>query len=196
MRYFLGLMFMGIFMSHSFAGDHLPEGSSTAIFAGGCFWCLQPSFDHTKGVVSTRVGYTGGQVPNPTYEAVSSGLTGHVEAIEVVYDPVLVSYELLINVFWRSMDPTDDGGQFADRGSQYRTAIFYRDDDQKKQAEEAIRTLAASEKFKRPIVTRALPADEFYPAEEYHQKYYLKQSGHYNDYKEGSGRAAFIKKMW
>ncbi len=121
---------------------------------------------------------------------------GNVEAIEVVYDPKVVSYDTLVDIFWRTVDPTDDGGQFADRGSQYRTAIFYTDEAQKKAAQEAIARLGASGKFNKPVQTRALRAAPFYPAEAYHQKYYLKQSGHYNAYKAGSGRADFLKKMW
>ncbi len=190
------LILAGVFMTHASAADKIPLLSRKAVFAGGCFWCMQPGFDHAAGVLETTVGYTGGHRPNPTYEDVSSGATGHVEAIEVVYDPSVVAYEKLVDIFWRSVDPTDDGGQFADQGSQYRTAIFYADDDQKKAAEEAVRRLDASGKFKKPVVTQVLPAAPFYPAEEYHQKYYLKQSGHYNAYKTGSGRADFLKKMW
>lgn len=193
----LGLCFiLGVLMTNVSLADNAPAAPKKAVFAGGCFWCLQPGFDHTPGVLATTVGYTGGQVPLPTYEQVCTGATGHLEAIEVVYDPSVVAYGKLVDIFWRSVDPTDDGGQFVDRGSQYRTAIFYADDEQKKAAEEAVRRLAASGKFKKPIMTRVLPAVKFYPAEEYHQKYYLKQSGRYNAYKEASGRGESLKKAW
>ncbi len=190
------LLILGVLMTSVSLAENVPATSKKAVFAGGCFWCLQPGFDHTQGVLATTVGYTGGQVSTPTYEQVCAGSTGHLEAIEVVYDPAVVAYEKLVDIFWRSVDPTDDGGQFADRGSQYRTAIFYADDGQKRLAEEAVRRLAASGKFTKPIMTRVLPAAVFYPAETYHQKYYLKQSGRYNDYKNGSGRADFLKKAW
>lgn len=167
-----------------------------AVFAGGCFWCLQPGFDHTKGVLSTTVGYTGGRVPHPSYEAVCTGSTGHMEAIEVLYDPAVIPYASLVDLFLRSIDPTDDGGQFSDRGSQYQTAIFYADEDQRRVAEGALKKLGVSGKFNQPIVTRILPAAVFYPAEEYHQKYYLKQSARYKAYKDGSGRTDFLKSKW
>jgi methionine-S-sulfoxide reductase len=183
-------------MAQAFAADNILPSSKKAVFAGGCFWCLQPGFDHTPGVLATTVGYTGGHVVDPTYEQVSSGTTGHVEAIEVMYDPAAVAYAKLVDIFWRSVDPTDAGGQFSDRGNQYHTAIFYADEGQKRSAEDAVRRLGESGKFKKPIVTQVLPAAPFYPAEEYHQKYYLKQSGHYNSYKAGSGRADFIQKTW
>ena len=193
----LGFIFLlGVLMTSVSLADNMSAAPKKAVFAGGCFWCLQPGFDHTPGVIATTVGYTGGQVPSPTYEQVGTGSTGHVEAIEVVYDPAVVAYEKLVGIFWRSIDPTDDGGQFADRGSQYRTAIFFADEQQKRLAEEAVHRLSASGKFSKPVMTRVLPAAVFYPAEEYHQKYYLKQSGRYNDYKNGSGRTDFLKKAW
>ena len=167
-----------------------------AIFAGGCFWCMQPPFDATKGVVSTVVGYTGGKEKNPTYEQVSSGRTGHRESIEVTFDPAQVSYEQLIEVFWHNIDPTQADGQFADRGPQYRTAIFYHSEEQKRLAEEAKDKLEKSGRFKKPIATQILPASAFWPAEEYHQKYYLKNPADYNRYKVGSGRAGFIHSVW
>lgn len=167
-----------------------------ATFAGGCFWCMQPPFDATKGVVSTVVGYTGGKEKHPTYEQVSSGRTGHRESIEVTFDPAQVSYEKLIAVFWHNIDPTQADGQFADHGSQYRTAIFYHSQEQKRLAEEAKERLAKSGKFKKPIATEILPASAFWPAEDYHQKYYLKNPSDYNRYKIGSGRAGFIHSVW
>ena len=146
-----------------------------AVFAGGCFWCMQPPYDKLPGVVSTTVGYMGGKTVNPTYEQVSSGQTGHLEVIQVVYDPAKTSYRELLRVFWRSIDPTDDGGQFADQGSQYHTAIFVYDDQQRAEAEASKKELAASGRFKKPIVPPVLTAQTFYGAEKYHQKYYQKQ---------------------
>jgi methionine-S-sulfoxide reductase len=167
-----------------------------ATLAGGCFWCMQPVYDKRPGVVSTIVGYTGGTNENPTYEEVSTGRTGHAEAIEVNYDPSKISYSELLDAFWQSIDPTDPRGQFADRGSQYRTAVFYHDEEQKRLALESKEKFAQSGKFDKPIVTEIVPVSKFYPAEEHHQKYYLKQAGHYALYKEGSGRAGFLRKFW
>lgn len=167
-----------------------------AIFAGGCFWCMQPPFDQLEGVVSTRVGYAGGTLRNPTYEQVSEGNTGHAEVIEVTYDPSKVDYEKLLDTFWKNIDPTTRDQQFADRGPQYRTAIFYLDDEQKKLAEASKEKIEKSGWYDRPIVTEISPAGEFYSAEEYHQKYYEKQPGHYEMYKYGSGRAGFLEKKW
>lgn len=166
-----------------------------AIFAGGCFWCMQPPFDQTEGVVKTAVGYAGGKRDNPTYEEVSSGATGHAEVIEVTYDPSKVGYEKLLDVFWKNIDPTTVDQQFADRGSQYRTAIFYVDDEQKKLAEASKRKIADSGWYSEPIVTSIEPAGKFYAAEDYHQQYYKKNKMHYEMYKEGSGRAGYIKMM-
>ena len=167
-----------------------------ATFAGGCFWCMEPSFEKSGGVVDVVAGYTGGKETDPSYEEVSTGRTGHREAVQVTYDPVKVSYVDLLNVFWRQIDPTDDGGQFADRGPQYRTAVFYHDAGQKKLAEESKKVLADSGRFKKPIVTEILPAGDFYPAEEYHQNYYKTNAEHYDQYKYGSGREPFLKKTW
>ena len=167
-----------------------------ATFAGGCFWCMQPVFDKMKGVVSTTVGYSGGTKENPTYEEVSTGKTGHTEAIEVTYDPSQVSYEELLDGFWTSIDPTDSRGQFADKGSQYRTAIFYRNEEEKRLALESKEKLSKSGKFDEPVVTEIVPVSKFYKAEDYHQKYYVKNAGHYYLYKVGSGREGFLKKVW
>ncbi len=167
-----------------------------ATFAGGCFWCSEADFEKLPGVAEVISGYTGGRVPHPTYEEVSAGRTGHVEAVQVLYDPSRIGYGELLEVFWRHIDPTDAGGQFADRGSQYRTAIFYHDEEQKRLAEKSKKALAASGRFKRPIVTEILPAKEFYPAEDYHQDYFRKNPLHYGMYREGSGRNAFIRKTW
>lgn len=167
-----------------------------ATFAGGCFWCMEPFFDRIDGVHSTVVGYTGGKLKNPTYEQVSSGKSGHIEAIQIEYDPAKVSYEKLLEVFWYNIDPTQENGQFADQGSQYRTAIFYHDEVQQKLAAASKANLDESGKFEDPVVTEILPATEFYPAEEYHQDYYKKNPNHYKLYRIGSGREGFLKKTW
>jgi methionine-S-sulfoxide reductase len=168
----------------------------TATFAGGCFWCMQPPFDKTRGVVSTVVGYAGGPEKNPTYEQVSAGRTGHREAVQVRFDPAQVSYEQLLEIFWRSIDPTQADGQFADIGTQYRTAIFFHSEEQRRRAEASKARLAASGKFRRPIAVEILPAGPFYAAEEYHQKYYLKNPAAYKRYAIGSGRVPFLDRTW
>ena len=168
----------------------------TAIFAGGCFWCMQPPYDDLPGVVSTTVGYTGGHVSNPTYEQVSTGTTGHAEAVKIVFDSTRTSYSDLLKVFWHNIDPTNPLGQFADYGSQYRTAIFYLTEKQKEVALKSKKELEASGMFDKPIVTEILPASTFYPAEEYHQEFYKKNPLRYNSYKIGSGRAGFLKDKW
>jgi len=182
------------------AGQEKPAAQKSklevATFAGGCFWCMQPPFDKTKGVVSTVVGYTGGTEKNPTYEQVSNKRTSHREAIQLKFDPAKVSYEQLLDVFWRSIDPTQANGQFADIGPQYRTAIFYHSEEQKRLAEESKRKLAASGKLSKPIAVEILPAGPFYPAEEYHQKYYLKNPDDYYRYAVGSGRYPFLERVW
>lgn len=167
-----------------------------ATFAGGCFWCMQPPFDKLNGVISTSVGYTGGPKDDPTYEEVCSGTTGHAEAIEIVYDPQKVSYEKLLDVFWKNIDPTTLNAQFADRGSQYRTAIFYHNERQKNVAEASKEKLEKSGKFAKPIVTEISHAKTFYNAEEYHQKYYKKSSYRYKMYKYGSGRSQYLEDVW
>lgn len=168
-----------------------------ATFAGGCFWCMEPPFEKLEGVVDVIAGYSGGRVENPTYEQVSSGRTGHAEAVQVVYDPGKITYEELLKVFWRNIDPTDRSGQFADRGTQYRTAIFYHSEEQKRKAEESRQSLQDSGKFKdRPIITEIVALTSFYPAEDYHQDFYKKSSAHYNSYKKLSGREGFIEKTW
>lgn len=167
-----------------------------ATFAGGCFWCMQPAFDHQPGVVSTAVGYTGGSTENPTYEEVCSGRTGHTEAIEIVFDPSRISFRELIEIFWKNINPVQENGQFADRGSQYRTVIFYHDEEQRLQAEVSKRQLEESGKFGGRIATEIEPAGPFYMAENYHQEYYQKDPVHYTFYKIGSGRQSFLEKMW
>lgn len=166
-----------------------------AIFAGGCFWCMEPPFEKLPGVVAVISGYTGGSQVNPTYPEVSSGTTGHTEAILVLYNPKIVDYQTLLATFWANIDPTDGGGQFVDRGQQYRSAIFYLDEEQRRRAEASKVELAASGRFKEPIVTEISPAGPFYPAEEYHQDYYKKNPLRYNYYRWGSGRDNFLDKV-
>ena len=178
------------------AGEVRMEKFEKATFAGGCFWCMQPPFDKTEGVVSTTVGYTGGTTPNPTYEEVYAGETGHAESIEVVYDPSKVSYETLLEVFWRNINPTTPNRQFADVGSQYRAAIFYHGAEQKKLAVASKEKLEQSGKFDKPIATEIVPASSFYPAEAYHQKYYQKSPLRYKFYRFGSGRDQYLKEVW
>ena len=167
-----------------------------AIFAGGCFWCMIQPFAALDGVDEVIAGYTGGKTDNPDYEKVSTGKTGHYEAVRVKYDPLRISYEKLLETFWKQIDPTDAGGQFADRGGQYLTAVFYTDDEQRRLAEISRQALAESALFKGSIATGILPAESFYPAEDYHQDYPKKNPEHYKRYKEGSGRKGFIEKTW
>ena len=167
-----------------------------AVFAGGCFWCIESAFDGVDGVISALSGYTGGTVKNPSYDEVSTGSTGHYEAVKVVYDPSRVSYEELLDIFWHQIDPADTGGQFADRGSQYQTAIFYCNDQQKRAAEKSRDDLSRSAKFSAPVATKILKADIFYPAEEYHQKYCRRNPDEYSRYRRGSGREAFVLNIW
>jgi len=167
-----------------------------ATFAGGCFWCMEPPFEKLDGVIEVTSGYSGGKIENPTYEQVSSGKTGHLETVQILYNPSQISYEELLVVFWRNIDPTDEGGQFYDRGSQYGTAIFYHNQEQKKLAEESKEQLEQSVKFDKPIITEIRPYSNFYPAENYHQNYYKTNSGRYNNYKKASGREKFLEKKW
>ncbi|GLY08858.1 peptide-methionine (S)-S-oxide reductase MsrA [Pseudobacillus badius] len=174
----------------------MTEQSKLATFAGGCFWCMVAPFDEQPGIKEVVSGYTGGHTENPTYEEVCSDQTGHYEAVQITFDPAVFPYEKLLQLFWQQIDPTDAGGQFNDRGLSYRTAIFYHDEEQKAMAEASKAKLAASGRFSKPIVTEILPAGPFYRAEERHQHYYKKNSFHYNLYKEGSGRATFIRDHW
>jgi len=167
-----------------------------ATFAGGCFWCMQPPFRMLEGVIGVVSGYAGGEKPNPTYEEVSSGTTGHLESVQVTYDPDRITYDALLDTFWKNIDPTDPAGQFADKGSQYRTAIFYHDDEQKQLAEASKKKLDSSGKFSRPVTTMIRPYANFYPAEEYHQDYDRKNPGRYHQYKVLSGREPFIERTW
>jgi len=170
--------------------------TQTAVFAGGCFWCTEADFEKVEGVVEAVSGYTGGHVANPVYEQVSSGATGHIESVRVVYEPEKITYAQLLEVFWRHIDPTDKGGQFVDRGKQYRSAIFYSDEQQRRLAEQSKEQLAASGQFDKPIVTEILPLGDFYEAEEYHQDYYKKNPLRYRGYRAGSGRDRFLQKAW
>ena len=176
------------------------EGTMThtayATFAGGCFWCMEGPFEQLPGVVSVTSGYTGGTTPNPTYEQVSSGTTGYAESVQIVYDPSQISYERFLEVFWRNIDPTTPNQQFADKGTQYRTAIFYHTEGQHQLALASKEQLSRSGTFDHPIVTEIVPASTFYPAEEYHQDYYKKNPLRYHLYRLGSGRDAYLKKTW
>jgi peptide-methionine (S)-S-oxide reductase len=173
-----------------------PTEHAVAIFAGGCFWCMQPPFDALPGVLSTTAGYTGGSLVNPSYEQVSSGGTGHREAVQVEFDPKRVSYAQLLDVFWHNVDPTDSGGQFCDRGGQYTTAIFASGQEQLAEATAAKEKLDASHRLPQPVVTSILPAGPFYPAEDYHQKYYQKNPLRYKVYRAGCGRDHVLEQLW
>jgi len=167
-----------------------------ATFAGGCFWCMESPFEKLPGVTEVVPGYTGGKKPNPTYQEVCSGTSGHREVVQVTYDPSKTSYQELLDVFWRQIDPTDPDGQFADRGSQYRTAIYYGSEEQKRLAESSKKALEESRRFKRPIATEILEALEFYPAEDYHRSYHKKHPFKYRFYRSGSGRDQYLGKVW
>lgn len=167
-----------------------------ATFAGGCFWCLEADFEKLPGVIKVISGYTGGNKVNPTYEEVSSGKTGHLEAVQVYYNPMEITYEELLKIFWRNIDPTDAGGQFVDHGPQYRTAIFYHNEEQRKLAEKSKEEIIKSGRFTRPIVTEIKNQTQFYEAEDYHQDYYLKEPFRYQLYRQGSGRDRFCQKIW
>ena len=173
-----------------------PSGLDAAIFAGGCFWCMEPPFDALPGVVSTTSGYTAGKTRNPQYMDVSAGITGHTEAVRVVYDPAKVSYAKLLEVFWRNIDPTVKDRQFCDIGTQYRTGIYYLSPEQKRLAEESRARLDKTKPFKAPIVTELVAATEFWAAEDYHQDYYKKNPVRYKFYRTGCGRDARLEELW
>ncbi len=191
MKTLIFLILLNVIMSNSQAEDRYEK----ATLAGGCFWCMEAAFEPLDGIVETVSGYTGGSRGETTYEEVSSGVTGHLEAVQVIYDPSKTSYADVLEVFWQNIDPTDDGGQFADRGSQYKTAVFCHDEDQRVKAEEFIKGLESSGRYDKPIATKVLPLEEFYPAADHHQDYYRKNPVEYGLYKEGSGRAAYIRNM-
>jgi len=167
-----------------------------ATFAGGCFWCVESAFDGVDGVIEAVSGYTGGEKADPTYSEVSSGRSGHIEAVQIGYDPEKISYEELLDIFWRQIDPTDPGGQFADRGTQYTTAVFHHDEAQRTAAVESKDALDRSGRFDKPIVTGIVPAGDFFPAESYHQDYARKNPTHYKQYRYGSGRTPFLERVW
>lgn len=173
-----------------------PATTKTATFAGGCFWCIQPAFDKAPGVIKTVVGYCGGTEPNPTYNLVTSERTNYRESIEITYDPAKISYEQLLDIYWRQIDPTQADGQFTDIGPSYRAAIFYGNPEEKKIADASKEKLARSGKFKRPIVTEILAAMKFWPAEDYHQKYYQQNPEHFEAFEAGSGRVSFKNEKW
>jgi peptide methionine sulfoxide reductase msrA/msrB len=177
-------------------GEKAPQETMFATFAGGCFWCMEPAYEGHEGVIDVVSGYSGGTEETATYSKVARGNTKHRESVQVTYDPKKVRYDELLNIFWRKINPTDNGGQFSDRGFQYTTAIFYHDEEQKEQAEASKKSLAKSGKFEEPIVTEALPFSSFYKAEEYHQNFYKKSAEHYAQYKKGSGREDFIEENW
>lgn len=167
-----------------------------ATFAGGCFWCMIKPFDQWDGIVRVTSGYMGGHIDNPTYEDVKAGISGHIEVVEIEYDETVFSYERLLGIYWMQIDPTDAGGQFHDRGESYKTVIFTHTDEQQRQAQASKDALAASGRFKKPIVTEIRTATTFWPAEDYHQDYYKKEPDHYNEDRKMSGRDEFIKTHW
>ncbi len=172
------------------------ERLEKATFAGGCFWCMVKPFDTLPGIEKVVSGYTGGHTTNPTYQEVCGGKTGHTEAVQITFNPALFPYEKLVEIYWQQTDPTDASGQFADRGDSYRPVIFYHNEKQREIAEKSKNMLAYSGRFKKPIVTEILPAEPFYPAEEYHQDFYKKNKLHYEGYRTGSGRSHFIESNW
>lgn len=176
--------------------DKMAENTRSAVFAGGCFWCTESDFEKMDGVIKAVSGYTGGQMKNATYKQVSAGGSGHVEAVKVVYDPDKITYDRLLEIFWRHVDPTDAGGQFVDRGAQYRSVIFYNNEQERQMAEASKKALAESGRFDRPVVTEILPLESFYDAEDYHQDYYKKNPLRYKWYRSGSGRDQFLEKTW
>jgi peptide methionine sulfoxide reductase msrA/msrB len=187
---------LGGAMAREAKARQLPPGLARATFGGGCFWCMEPPYEKVPGVHSVTSGYAGGSVKNPSYELVSTGMTGHAEVVQIAYDPAKVSFEQLLEVFWRNVDPTDAGGQFCDRGSQYRTAIFYEGESQRLAALESKRTLEASGVLGRPIVTEITALEAFYPAEDYHQGFCRKNPGRYYSYRKGCGRDERLQELW
>jgi peptide methionine sulfoxide reductase msrA/msrB len=202
---FAALFFVGFAVFHAYSKQEnserkvmtdIPKNAKIATFAGGCFWCSESDLEKAEGVIEVISGYTGGDEKDPSYKEVAYGKTGHYEAVQVIYDPEKVTYPELLDLFWRHIDPTDAGGQFVDRGKQYRTAIFYHNDEQKVAARKSKTDLEASGRFADPIVTEILPLKVFYPAEEYHQDYYEKSPLRYKMYRSGSGRDQFIQQFW
>jgi peptide-methionine (S)-S-oxide reductase len=192
----LGLLFTAYAEKSEERKTGSDKSLAIATFAGGCFWCMEPPYDKLDGVISTTSGYTGGRKKNPTYEEVSGGTTGHAEAVQVTYDPTKVSYQKLLEVFWKNIDPFTPNAQFCDHGSQYRSAIFYHDEEQKRAAEASKQKLEKSGRFTQPIVTEIVPAGEFYPAEDYHQDYYQNNPVRYKYYRYRCGRDEALEKIW
>jgi len=190
-RLLTGIVLSALALSAAHAAE---PAQAKATFAGGCFWCMEGPFDKVAGVISTTSGYTGGQAKNPSYEQVSSGTTGHAESVQVVYDPAKASYEKLLDVYWHNVDPHDGAGQFGDRGTQYRTAIFYHDEEQHRLAEKSKEDVEA--KLGKRVLTQIVPASEFYPAEDYHQNYYQKNPVRYRFYRYNCGRDRRLKDLW
>ncbi len=191
------LLFLGVYAPARGTEQPAAGGEpAKATFAGGCFWCMEPPFASLPGVISVTSGYTGGHKANPTYEEVSAGGTGHAEAVEIVYDPAQIGYAQLLEIFWHNIDPLDAGGQFCDRGQQYRPAIFYHGDEQKRLAEESRQALEQSGRFQQPVVVAIEPASTFYPAEDYHQDYYRKNPVRYKFYRYSCGRDQRLETLW
>jgi len=190
------LVLLGQAAAAATATDTTSPAYETATFAGGCFWCMEPPFDKLEGVISTTSGYTGGHKKDPTYKEVSHGSTGHAEAVQIVYDPKKVSYTKLLDVFWHNVDPTNAHGQFCDNGDQYRSEIFYHNEEQRRLAVASEQDLEKHKRFEAPIVTRIAPATTFYPAEEYHQDYYQKNPIRYKYYRYSCGRDQRLEQLW
>jgi len=196
MNKFILLIALGFMSVGGWAVETKQPAWENLVVGGGCFWCMESPFEKLEGVREVVSGYTGGDEKNPSYGEVSSGDTGHVEAIQISYEPNRIDYKTLLEVFWRQIDPTDPGGQFADRGQQYKTAIFYHDETQKQLAEKSKRDLERSKIHGEAIVTEIRKANEFYPAEGYHQDYYKKNPAHYQRYRRGSGREGYLREVW
>lgn len=192
----IALFIMPVILAYSQTDEIKEVKGEVATFAGGCFWCMEPPFEKLEGVKAVYSGYTGGEIKDPTYKQVSSGKTEHIESVQVIYDKEKITYEELLDTYWRQIDPTDPGGQFADRGHQYTTAIFYHNDEQRKLAERSRDELQASGKFEKKIVTDIRPARDFYKAEDYHQDFYKKDPNRYKSYRVLSGRDGFLRKKW
>lgn len=192
---FRSILVLSFFFSSSFGWAKEPS-LQKATFAGGCFWCMEPPFEKLKGVVSVISGYSGGKKDHPTYEEVSDGDTEHAEVVQITFDPKVISYKKLLDVFWRNINPTDSGGQFVDRGSQYRSTIFYHNEFQKKEALKSKEELKKLKVFKKEIVTPIIAFSKFFPAEKYHQDFYKKDPKRYYEYRKYSGRDSFIQKHW
>lgn len=188
----VAILFIGAWTGQAAADAVLDK----AYFAGGCFWCMEEAFEKVEGVLSVTSGYMGGAVANPSYEDVSAGRTGHAESVEVVYDPAKVSYQKLLDAFWRNVDPVTPNAQFCDHGSQYRSAVFFQNHEEKRGAEASKQAIEQSKRFKNPIVTQIVMAAQFYPAEEYHQDFYKKNPIRYKFYKYNCGRAQRLEELW